>query len=75
MTEWTKETKSQSPHWKCEDITDRTVTRGKMENKSNTTRGAIAKYIFDNPSADVRRVDLENKYGSKNTIEWEEESK
>jgi len=75
MTDFTEETKSQAPHWKSEDITDRTVTRGKMEDKSDTSRGAIAKYIFDDPSADVRRVDIENKYGSKNTTDFVEETK
>ncbi len=74
-TNWTEEKKVQSPHWKSEDITNRTVTRGNMEDKSDTSRGAIAKYIFDDPSADVRRVDIENKYGSKNTTDWTEEEK
>ena len=75
MTDWTKETKSQSPHWKNEDITNRTVTRGKIEDVGDTTRGGIAKYVFDDPSADVRRVDMENKYGSKNTTSFTEEDK
>lgn len=79
---WTKETKSQAPHWKDEDITNRKVTRGKV---GELSRGEIATNIHNDIGAEVARIDMENAYGSKKTIShteetkgtitWEEESK
>jgi hypothetical protein len=75
MTDWTEETKSQAPHWKSEDITDRTISRNDIESKGTTTRGDIATYIHGVASATVTRLDMENVYGSKEAITWTEESK
>ena len=75
MTDWTEETKSQSPHWKIEDITDRDISRKDIEDKDTTTRGDITKYIFGKTDAKVMRVDIENFYGSKPTVDWSGESK
>lgn len=72
MTDWTEETKSQSPHWKSEDITTRKVTRGKV---GELSRGEIAKAIHNDIGAEVVRLDMENAYGSKNTIDFTEETK
>ena len=82
MTDWTEETKVQSPHWKSNDITTRTVTRGKT---GAMTRGGMAKAIHNDVTAEVARIDVENAYGSKgttsfteetkNTVDWSEESK
>ena len=72
MTNWTKETKSQGPHWKSEDITDRTVTRGKT---GAMTRGGMAGAIHNDITAEVARIDIENAFGSKNTTDFTEETK
>ena len=72
MTDFTEETKSQSPHWKSEDITARKVTRGKV---GELSRGEIAKAIHNDIGAEVVRLDMENAYGSKNTISYTEETK
>ena len=72
MTDWTKEVKLQSPHWKSEDITNRTVTRGKT---GAMTRGGIAKAIHNDIAAEVARIDIENAYGSKNTTDFTKETK
>jgi len=72
MTDWTEETKSQGPHWKSEDITDRTVTRGKT---GAMTRGGMAKAIHNDIAAEVVRLDIENAFGSKNTTTFTEETK
>ena len=72
MSDWTEETKVQSPHWKSEDITDRTVTRGKT---GAMTRGGMAKAIHNDISADVMRIDIENAYGNKNTTSFTKETK
>jgi hypothetical protein len=71
---WTEETKSDIS-WKCEDITDRTVTRKDFDDSETTKRGEIQKLLKDSPSTKVKRVDMENYWGSKNTISWTEESK
>jgi len=71
-TNWTEETKSQAPHWKSEDITNRKVTRGKV---GELSRGGIAKAIHNDIAAEVARIDMENAYGSKNTVDWTEETK
>jgi hypothetical protein len=75
MTDWTEETKSQSPHWKSEDITDRTISRNDIESKGTATRGDIATYIHGIATAEVTRLDIENAYGSKKAITWTEETK
>jgi len=72
MTDWTKETKSQSPHWKSEDITTRTVTRGKT---GAMTRGGMAGAIHNDIAAEVARLDIENAFGSKTTVDHTEETK
>ena len=72
MTDWTKETKSQSPHWTSEDITDRTVTRGKTGAMS---RGGMAGAIHNDIAAEVARIDIENAYGDKNTTDFTKETK
>ena len=72
MTDWTEETKTQSPHWKSEDITTRTVTRGKH---GDLSRGEIAKNIHNDIGAEVARMDIENAYGDKPTISHTEETK
>ena len=72
MTDFTEETKVQSPHWKSEDITTRTVTRGKT---GAMTRGGMAKAIHNDIAAEVARMDIENAYGSKNTTDFTEETK
>ena len=77
MTDWTKETISQSPHWRKRDITDRNISRKDMEDRDTTTRNDITKHIFPNnyTHTDVRRVDIENIYGSKNTTDFTKETK
>jgi len=72
MTDFTEETKSQAPHWKSEDITNRTVTRGKT---GAMTRGKMAKVIHNASGAEVARIDIENAFGSKNTTDFTEETK
>ena len=72
MTDFTEETKVQSPHWKSNDITDRTVTRGKT---GAMTRGGMAKAIHNDIAAEVARMDIENAYGSKSTTDFTEETK
>jgi len=72
MTNWTEETKSQAPHWKSEDITNRKVTRGKV---GELSRGEIADNIHNNLKAKVTRLDMENAYGDKPTINYTEETK
>jgi len=82
MTDWTKESKVQSPHWKSNDITDRTVTRGKTGDMS---RGEMQKAIHNASGAEVARIDISNAYGSKpdgdfteetkSTVDWSEEEK
>jgi hypothetical protein len=72
MTDFTEESKVQSPHWKSEDISDRTVTRGKT---GAMTRGGMAKAIHNDIAAEVARIDIENAYGSKNTTDFTEETK
>jgi len=72
MTDFTEETKLQAPHWKSEDITTRTVTRGKT---GAMTRGGMAKAIHNDIAAEVVRMDIENAFGSKNTTDFTEESK
>ena len=72
MTDFTEETKTQSPHWKSEDVTTRKVTRGKV---GEISRGEIADNIHGSLSAEVVRMDLENAYGDKPTIDHTEESK
>jgi len=72
MTDWTKESKSQAPHWKDEDITTRKVTRGKV---GELSRGEIADNIHGSLGAEVARIDMENAYGDKPTIDYNEESK
>ena len=72
MTDFTEETKVQAPHWKSNDITDRTVTRGKT---GAMTRGGMAKAIHNDLTAEVARIDIENAYGSKNTTDFTEETK
>ena len=67
---WTEETKKQA-HYRCGDITNRTVTRKDMSG----TRASISLLIHREPAAEVMRVDMENYYGNKNTIEWDEEEK
>lgn len=83
MTDFTEETKTQAPHWKSEDITDRTVTRSEMD--AISSRGAMAKHIHNDIAAEVARIDMENTFGdkptishteeTKSTIDWSEESK
>ena len=72
MTDWTEETKTQSPHWKSEDVTTRKVTRGKT---GAMTRGGMAKAIHNDVGAEVARIDIENAYGDKPTISHTEETK
>ena len=72
MTDFTEETKVQAPHWKSEDITTRTVTRGKT---GDLSRGEIAKAIHNDLTTEVARIDIENAYGSKNTTDFTEETK
>ena len=72
MTDFTEETKTQSPHWKSEDITTRKVTRGKV---GNLSRGKIADSIHNELGAEVVRMDIENAYGDKPTIDHIEETK
>ena len=72
MTDWTEEIKSQAPHWKSEDITTRKVTRGKV---GELSRGEIADNIHNSLGAKVTRMDMENAYGDKPTINYDEESK
>jgi len=72
MTDWTEETKTQAPHWKSEDITTRKVTRGKV---GELSRGEIADNIHNDIGAEVARMDMENAYGDKPTISYDEESK
>jgi len=72
MTDWTKESKSQAPHWKSEDITTRKVTRGKV---GELSRGEIAENIHNDIGAEVARMDMENAYGDKPTIDYDKESK
>lgn len=72
MADFTEETKTQSPHWKSEDITTRKVTRGKV---GELSRGEIADNIHNDLGAKVTRMDMENAYGDKPTIDHTEESK
>ena len=74
---WTEESKTQSPHWKQLDITDRDISRKDIEDKDTETRQEITRYVFPNDynEKDVRRVDLANKYGSKATSGFTEETK
>ena len=72
MTDWTKETKVQAPHWKSEDITTRGVSRGMY---GDLSRGERAAAIHNDISADVMRIDRENAYGSKTTVDHTEETK
>ena len=72
MTDWTKEVKLQSPHWKSEDITNRGVTSGKI---AGLTSGGLNKAIHNDINADVMAIDIANAYGEKNTIAFTEESK
>ena len=72
MTDFTEETKLQAPHWKNEDITTRTVTRGKT---GAMTRGGMAKAIHNDVGAEVARMDIENAFGSKGTTDHTEETK
>jgi len=72
MTDFTEETKVQAPHWKSEDITDRTVTRGKI---GEISRSKITTAIHNDVSAEVVRLDIANAYGDKNTTDFTEEDK
>lgn len=74
---WTEESKSQSPHWKHLDITDRTISRKDIEDKDTTSRQDMTRFVFPNDynEKDVRRVDIENKYGSKASPGFTEETK
>lgn len=72
MTDFTEETKTQAPHWKDEDVTTRKVTRGKV---GELSRGEIADNIHGSLGAEVARMDMENAYGDKPTIDHDEESK
>ena len=72
MTDWTKETKVQAPHWKSEDITDRGVTAGKI---AGLTSGGLNNAIHNDISAHVTLMDLSNAYGDKTTVDHTEETK
>jgi hypothetical protein len=74
---WTEESKIQSPHWKQLDITDRDISRKDIEDKDTTTRDDITKYIFPNnyDHKEITRRDIENKYGSKASSGFTEETK
>ena len=72
MTDWTKETKLQSPHWKSEDITNRGVTAGKI---AGLTSGGLNKAIHNDINADVMAIDIANAYGEKNTTDFTKETK
>lgn len=72
MTDFTEETKTQSPHWKSEDITTRGVTAGKLK---GLTSGGMAGAIHNDITADVMRKDIANAYGDKTTVDHTEETK
>ena len=80
MTDFTEETKTQAPHWKSEDITTRGVTAGKIAGLTSgglnkAIHGEIADAIHGSLDAEVVRLDMENAYGDKPTIDHTEESK
>lgn len=74
---WSEETKSQAPSWKHLDITDRNISRKDIEDKDTTSRDDMTKYIFPNDYSHktVTRRDMENKYGSKASSGFTEETK